>query len=160
MGCFSYTCAKTHAPIMAAMPPHPVLSRVVALSADGVIGAGEYDGYGNVRLDNGDLVESIEELLFGEISTFRVPPQLAAALPQRASRRAEPTLKLVIESFFDPNTDTFAALGPNHYDPGQGFFYDDWFLDQVLGSRGFPTYEAFRAAYKASQDWRSERVQD
>jgi len=48
MGFFSKTCAKTHMPITANCKKYPRFYNVVALTPDGKVYYGEYDGYGNV----------------------------------------------------------------------------------------------------------------
>jgi hypothetical protein len=49
MGFFSKTCAKTHLPVCTMYKERPFFSAVVALTADGQIIDGVYDGYGRVN---------------------------------------------------------------------------------------------------------------
>jgi hypothetical protein len=70
MGFFSYTCSKTHLPILADDPRGR--SKVVVLDKDGSKFRGTYDGYGRVygamgemELDYGNVLNGDVKLLSG-----------------------------------------------------------------------------------------------
>lgn len=104
MGFFSWECAKTNKPVMAAVAvrksPWQFASKVVVLFNDGSKIVGTYDGYG--RVDEFELLDYSEE-----------------------------RWRMVIEQFY--TGETFDELPKNKWDQGQGFFYSDEELTEIFG---------------------------
>lgn len=127
MGRFSWTCAKTHLPIMSPDPKRPEQSAIVLLFEDGSMLRGSYDGYGRIIRPGGAELDITDEIEYGHA-------------------------KAVLAKFFAPGTDHFDTLGANQSEPGQGYFHDPQFVDSIFAKAGFPRYEeyldAFREAYR------------
>jgi hypothetical protein len=117
MGYFSWTCAKTHLPVMAADAGMDGLSRVVLLTMDGSTVRGSYDGHGRIIGEAGK-VDVVEALTRGRG-------------------------KLVLERAYDPETDRFDTMTASKRDPGQGWFHDEDRLRSWLARGGFASHEAF-----------------
>lgn len=120
MGVFSWTCAKTHLPIMNSMVAELPLSEVVVLGRDGSILKGRYDGYGRVLGDVG------ETEIMDAVDSDHV--------------------RMVLAAFYCPEEDRYDTVAPNHHDPGQGHFHDDGFLRRAFEDGGFDSYDAYRTA--------------
>lgn len=114
---FSYTCAKTHLPVMAVSSDATRdLSNVVVLYRNGEQVVGAYAGEGNV-------------------SGHQVDP----------SSIEQGDIKFVLQRFY--SGEKFEDLGPSWKDPGFGYFHNLDKLDAWLDAGGFPSYAAFLAAY-------------
>lgn len=119
MGFFSYTCAKTHLPVMNVYScRNKEMYEVVVLFSNGDRRTGEYDGYGRVA-----GIENVYEPM------------------------ADGKIKWIIKKFY--NDEKFEDLGPSHNDPGQGHFHDQGALEEAFARGGFKTYEEFLAWYEA-----------
>lgn len=130
MGFFSWTCAKTQLPVLAAPAWHrdaPDLCSVVVIKQDGSVIRGVYDGYGRV----GDTP--------------------VADLMQNGA-------KMVIAKYYQG--EPYSGLGCSGRAPGQGFSYRKEILDGWVAQGGFPSFEAFRAAYAAVEDSQYGNVGD
>lgn len=113
----SYTCCKTHLPILAGEvwgEEQPERCEAVLITEDGLVLRGLYDGHG--RLAGRDIRPFID----------------------RGG-------KVVLASYYDG--ESWEELGPSHPDPGLGFFHDNAFLDTVYGHNGFVDFETYRQAY-------------
>jgi hypothetical protein len=121
MGFFSYTCAKTHLPIMASTSWEgpPEMCQVVVLKKDGSSFQGSYDGYGRVS----GVEVDYEDLESGQV-------------------------KYVLQKFW--NGETFDQLGNSHNDPGQGHFHNAAKVMRWYAQGGFPSYKDFIKAYNRS----------
>ena len=119
MGFFSWKCAKSDLPVMSSYGVDGTewewMSHVVVLhkDANGFVNrfAGIYDGYGVVESPYGP---------YGlRIDLVDIP---------------EDSWRMVIERFY--KNDNFHSLPKNTNDPGQGYFYDDASLDEMLYNKG------------------------
>lgn len=127
MGFYSYTCAKTHLPIMSAVSWGDDRAGVVVLSEDGVIFRGFYDGYGRVLSKEGMELELDDcDVLGGAV-------------------------KLIAEKFYEG--EGFGDLGPSGGDPGQGHFHDPDRVEAWYSSGGFPTLRDYWNAYFAGREF-------
>lgn len=130
MGFFSYTCAKSNLPALASTSwdDHP-FTQVVLFDKDGVLAEGTYDGYGRIFgtcRSGGDVLELVDGGYYGLIE--------------------EGELKLVLKLYSDPS-DSFETLGRSGYDPGQGHFHDEDFIEACSVVGGFSSFEDYEAAY-------------
>lgn len=123
MGFYSYTCAKTHLPILASTSWGDEYSKVVVLGENGTVFRGVYDGYGRVDVDGGMEVELDD----GKILDGKV--------------------KLVASRFYDG--EAFGEVGKSGADPGQGHFHDPTRIEAWYARGGFPSWGDFRNAYFA-----------
>ncbi len=121
MGFYSYTCAKTHLPILASTSWGDEYSKVVVLDGEGTIFRGLYDGYGRVVTRAGAEVELDD----GAILSGKV--------------------KLVSGKFY--SGERFDELGRSSSDPGQGHFHDSDRIDGWYANGGFPSWADYRNAY-------------
>ena len=118
MGFFSYTCAKTHLPVLnSSSCTKSEMYTVVVLFANGDQRTGEYDGYGRVA--------GIENI-YPDMDEGRI--------------------KWVLKKFYAG--EKFADLGPSHNDPGQGHFHDLKRLQKAYAKGGFKSYDEFRKWYR------------
>lgn len=123
MGFASFTCAKTHLPIMAGTSwPEPEFCNVVMLTPNGDTVRGTYDGYCNLSTEAGDI-----RLDFDAVA-----------------ERGE--IKLVLAKFYQG--EKFADLGVNGFEYGQGHFHDMGYIRKWYDRGGFKTYEEYKHAYE------------
>ncbi len=125
MGFYSYTCAKTHLPIMASTSWGDDYSKVVVLSKSGSIFRGLYDGYGRVLTPEGIDVELDD----GEVMGGKI--------------------KLVAGKFY--SGESYDEIGCSGSDPGQGHFHDQDKVEEWYANGGFPTRKDYRDAYFSKQ---------
>jgi hypothetical protein len=122
MGFFSFTCAKSHLPVMASTSwGEDDFSRVHLLTRDGGIMQGQYDGYGRLEMNDGGTLEDLDE------------PILAGKW------------KLVLSKFY--RGEKFDELDRSFHEPGQGHFHDSDLLAKWFAQGGFPTYQDYVDAY-------------
>lgn len=118
MGYFSWTCARTRLPILAAGPAMALgemgrtLSNVTLVGQDGAVAAGVYDGYG--RISGLDLIET-----------------------DWARKIDAGKAALVLSAWYDE--EPLARIGGrSRHDPGQGFFHDTEDLVKMLAAAPLP----------------------
>jgi hypothetical protein len=117
MGFYSYTCAKTHLPVLNFHSCRDKeMYTVVVLFPNGDKVTGEYDGYGRV---------SGVENIYPDIDEGR--------------------LKWILKKFY--NGEGFNDVGLSHHDPGQGHFHDIPKLKEAFAKGGFKSYEDFLTWY-------------
>lgn len=122
MGFFSFTCAKSHLPILASTSwGLGEFSRVHLLTRDGGNMQGHYDGYGRLDLDDGGTLEDLDD------------PVLAGKW------------KLVLSKFY--RGEKFDELDRSFHEPGQGHFHDSTLVEKWFAQEGFPSYHAYVDAY-------------
>jgi hypothetical protein len=123
MGFWSYTCAKTHLPILASTSWgwDEGYSKVTMLDADNNRVSGSYDGYGRIHSSDGGETELDDD----------------AILSGRA--------KLVLSKFY--KGEKFEELGRNSSDPGQGHFHNEDDIEVWYAQGGFPSHKDMIRAY-------------
>ena len=131
MGFSSFTCAKTHLPIMASTSWGTDYSSVVMLSKDGSIVRGIYDGYGRLETE------------LGEIAVY-----------DKMGDGGKDDAKMVHSRFY--KGEKFADLGPSHHEPGQGHFHVAARLKEWFAKGGFPSYKDYCRAFEAAMDGASD----
>jgi hypothetical protein len=124
MGFHSFLCAKTNVSIAAPYDMPRAASRVVLLTYDGVKHVGQYDGYGRVECDNGDIVV-IHELAEKYLADNK-------RNPRDYFLGVSSCMRLVLEYAY--RGETFDQLKENLTCPHQGYFYDENGLVKVLSS--------------------------
>ena len=124
----SYTCARTHIPIVADRYAGGVdLAHVHLADADGrIVATGRYDGFGRLQLRDGgfrdlDAVDVREALAAG---SWRL---LLAGMMSRPARGSE---------------------GISRPDPGLGRFHDQRMLEEAVAAGGFASHFGFLLAYR------------
>lgn len=128
MGFFSKCCAKTNLPVVnqyKGYPDFPELCEVVALTPDGRIIKGSYDGYGNV--DGEDVRETPDGRWIWEAVKFVLKDQY--------------------------NGETYNELPKSHDELGQGHFMDDEFLRFCKEKGSFKNRAAYVRAFKKYANW-------
>lgn len=120
MGFTSFTCAKSHLPIMAgtSWTGSDEMCDVVALSPDGAKIEGRYDGYGGIdgrTLDIDDLI------------AYRV--------------------KFVLKKYY--TGETYEQLAKSGNELGQGHFHDEEWIEKLYRAGPLNSYQAYVDAYNA-----------
>lgn len=125
MGFFSKCCAKTNLPIVTQYKGFPEFSDVVALTPDGRIIKGSYDGYG--RVDDEDLRETPEGKWIWEKVKFVLAPHY--------------------------NGEKYNELPKSHDELAQGYFMDEEFLKHCKEVGSFKNRAAYVRAFKKYANW-------
>jgi len=125
MGYFSKCCAKTNLPIVVAEKGIPRLNFVVALTPDGEVVEGSYDGYGRVNGIN--LVE-------GPRGGYRWPK-----------------VKMVLKEHY--NGEKYEELPKSHDEMAQGYFMAPAFLHFCILQGPFKNRAGYVRAFKKYANW-------
>lgn len=125
MGFTSKCCAKTNLPVLNHYKGHPEFSEVVALTPDGRVIKGSYDGY--CRVAGEDLRETPEGKWIWDDVKFVLAPHY--------------------------NGETYNELPKSHDELAQGHFMDDAFLDHCRQVGSFKNRAAYVRAFKKYANW-------
>lgn len=125
MGFFSKCCAKSHLPIVVAAREVPPLNQVVALTPDGAVVEGSYDGYGRV---------SGVELMEDEQGNWQWPK-----------------IKMVLKQHY--KGESYKDLPKSHDELAQGYFMSNEFLDYCMKVGSFKSRKGYEKAFKELADW-------
>ena len=125
MGFFSKCCAKSHLPVVtcykAGAPKE--LTEVVALSPNGKIVEGIYDGYGRV---------AGEDFADGEYEDWL-------------------KVKFVLKMHY--NGESYKDLPESEDELAQGYFMSNKFLKHCMKVKSFKSYEDYEKAFNKLADW-------
>lgn len=125
MGYFSKTCAKSHLPITVQGKGWDQFNKVVALTPEGRVIRGAYDGYGCI----GD--ENLRENVNGQWIWEKV--------------------KFVLEPHY--NGETYHELPRSGDELGQGYFMSNDFLVFCASHGAFKNRAAYVRAFKKYANW-------
>lgn len=125
MGFTSKCCAKTNLPVLNQYKGHPEFSEVVALTPDGRIIKGSYDGY--CRVAGEDLREMPDGKWIWDKVKFVLAPHY--------------------------NGETYNELPKSHDELAQGHFMADEFLDHCRQVGSFKNRAAYVRAFKKYANW-------
>jgi hypothetical protein len=124
MGFFSKTCAKTHMPIVNIHKGFPRFHTIVALTPDGKVMEGIYDGYG--RVNDVDILEDMNMDDWDKV-------------------------KFVLRDSY--KGEKYHELGKSRDELGQGWFMSDKFLLFCAMRDGFKSYAEYKKYFKKYADW-------
>lgn len=125
MGFFSKCCAKTNLPVVVYAKGCPEFNEVVALTPDGRVVEGSYDGYGRI----GD--ENLREDYHGKWIWDKV--------------------KFVLKPHY--NGETYNELPRSNDEMAQGYFMADAFLQYCKTHGAFKNRAAYVRAFKKYANW-------
>ena len=125
MGYFSKCCAKTNLPIVAPSLGIPRLNDVVALTPNGEVLEGSYDGYG--RVNGIDLVE-------GPRGGYRWPK-----------------VKFVLKEYYQG--EKYEDLPKSHDEMAQGYFMADEFLKHCMSVKSFKSRKEYEKSFRELAGW-------
>jgi len=126
MGFTSKTCAKTHKPVVNIYKGFPALHTIAALTPDGKILTGPYDGYG--RVNDEDILDWT-----------------------KASARDWDKIKFVLLSNYAG--EKYQDLGPSKTELAQGYFMSNQFLIFCMQRESFKNYAEYKKYFKKLAGW-------
>jgi hypothetical protein len=124
MGFFSKTCAKTHMPIVNVHRGFPRFHTIVALTPDGNVLEGVYDGYG--RVNDVDILEDMNMDDWNKV-------------------------KFVLRDSY--KGEKYNELGKSRDELGQGWFMDTQFLLFCAMRDKFKDYAEYKKYFKKYANW-------
>lgn len=127
MGFFSKTCAKTYMPVVSVYKGFPRFHTIVALTPDGKVMEGIYDGYG--RVNDEDILSETE----------------------REDWDNWEKVKFVLRSSYQG--EKYEDLGKSRDELGQGWFMDNQFLLFCAMREDFKNYAEYKKYFKKYANW-------